>query len=263
MLEQYRAEIDECDVNLIATLCRRLAVAERIAAYKLEQGLDLYQPEREAAILERLAGDPRNYPYGQQIKELYQSLFRVSREVQMEKMLPLNIVLIGFMGSGKTSIGQYLANVGGYEFVDVDLEIENRTRLSVPEIFSRFGERCFRDLEKEVVMAVPKDKRAIIACGGGTVIDTENVRYLKQLGKLIWLDASVETLYKRIQLQGGRPLAQDKTLEDFREMYYKRQEYYRSAADCRVDTENRDICALANRIMHMGAQLQNEIKPGL
>ena len=258
MLEQFRAEIDECDAILVATLLRRFQIAERIAEFKIEQGLALYQPDREASILEKLAGGSQTYPYGEQIKHLYETIFRLSRMVQMKKMLPFNVVLIGFMGSGKTTVGQYLAAVSGYAFVDIDQEIEKKTGLTIPEIFTRFGEAHFRKLETEAVVVAATGKKTIISCGGGVVLDKENVLKLKQNGKLIWLDASVETLYKRINLQGGRPLAQDKTIEEFRELYVKRQEFYQAAADCTVDTENRNVSEIADSIMHIGAKLQNK-----
>lgn len=257
MLEQLRAEIDECDSILVAAMKRRFQIAERIAEFKIEQGLALYQPDREAAILEKLAGGNQAYPYGEQMKSLYETIFRLSRAVQMAAMLPFNIVLIGFMGSGKTSTGQYLASVGGYTFVDTDQEIEKKAGLSVSEIFKRFGEAHFRKLEAEAVAAAAACTKSIISCGGGVVLDQANVLRLKQNGKLVWLDAPVEALYERIKSQGGRPLAADKGIAEFRELYRRRREYYQAAADCSIDTENKAVFEVADAILCMGVKLQN------
>lgn len=258
MLEQLRAEIDECDSILVATMKRRFQIAERIAEFKIEQGLALYQPDREAAILAKLAGGNQAYPYGEQMKTLYETIFRLSRAVQMAAMLPFNVVLIGFMGSGKTSAGQYLASVGGYAFVDTDQEIEKKAGVSISEIFNRFGEAHFRKLEAEAVAAAAACTKTVISCGGGAVLDQANVQRLKQSGKLVWLDAPAEVLYERIKPQGGRPLAADKGMDEFRELYCRRREYYLAAADWTIDTENKAVSEVAEAIMRMGAKLETK-----
>ena len=117
-----------------------------------------------------------------------------------------NVILTGFMGTGKTSLGKLLATKLGRPFVDIDKKIEDETQLSIPQIFEQFGEAHFRELEKAAVKELSERRGLVIATGGGTVKDEENIRLLKSSGIIICLTTKPEEILNRTARRGERPL---------------------------------------------------------
>lgn len=117
-----------------------------------------------------------------------------------------NVILTGFMGTGKTSLGKMLATKLGRPFVDIDKKIEDETQLSIPQIFEQFGEAHFRELEKAAVKELSERRGLVIATGGGTVKDEENIRLLKSSGIIICLTTKPEEILNRTARRGERPL---------------------------------------------------------
>ena len=117
-----------------------------------------------------------------------------------------NIALIGFMGAGKSSVGQKLARLLHKELFSTDKLIEEKEGQTVAGIFEKCGEAHFRKLEREVVRDVSRKKNVIIDCGGGIVLDPENLSDLKKTGILIHLSVSPEVIYTRVKVQKHRPL---------------------------------------------------------
>jgi shikimate kinase len=148
------------------------------------------------------------------------------------------IYLTGFMGSGKSSVARLLANRLGWEFIDLDAEIEARENVTVAEIFEKRGEPEFRRIETElirkVVQRVECGLPAVIALGGGSFVQPANARMLEDHGISIWLDCPFETIRQRIVDIESRPLARDG--EAFRQLYDERRAAY-SHADYRVDAD--------------------------
>lgn len=121
-----------------------------------------------------------------------------------------NIILTGFMGTGKTTIGQMLAIKIGYQFVDTDARIEQQIGQTIAELFQTKGEATFRKLEAELVEELARQEGLVIATGGGLVLNPENVAALEITGKIICLTASAEEILARISNQPGvRPLLQE------------------------------------------------------
>jgi len=116
------------------------------------------------------------------------------------------IFLTGFMGSGKSSIGPILANTLGYAFADTDREIEAREGRSVTMIFRDDGEEHFRTLEREVVRELCARRRVVVALGGGTLMDPANYAAMAEAGVIVYLRASVDQLFLRLQKKGDRPV---------------------------------------------------------
>lgn len=147
-----------------------------------------------------------------------------------------NIVLIGFMGTGKTTIGRLLAKRLGRPFIDSDRKIEEEAGMSIPEIFGRFGEPHFRDLESQVIYRLSLYTSSVIATGGGAVLRPENVRNLQRHGVIIALTAAPDVIIERTCRRGGRPLleAEDKE-QRVRSLLHQRQGAY-NFADLTVDT---------------------------
>lgn len=125
-----------------------------------------------------------------------------------------NIVLIGFMGTGKTSTGQLLAARLGKTFLDMDQQIEAETQMPIPEIFHRYGEEHFRDLETNLAQRLSKPQNIVIATGGGTVKRAQNLQALRAGGVIVALHANAEAILRRTQKVGERPVLDREGADD-------------------------------------------------
>ena len=144
------------------------------------------------------------------------------------------IILIGYMGAGKTTIGKALSKELGIIFYDLDWYIESRMRKSVSEIFAERGEEGFRKIEYNMLHEVAEFENVIISCGGGTPCFFDNMDYLNQQGQVVYLKASPEVLYKHLQMaKVERPLLKGKSSEELiafiREQLDKREPFYSKA----------------------------------
>ncbi len=152
-----------------------------------------------------------------------------------------NLVLVGFMGTGKTSVGRKLARKLGMKFVDTDQEIERVTGMTVREIFKKHGEIRFRSEEKAAVRRITGEDGQVIATGGGVVLDPENMRMLKQNGVVVCLTAEPEVIYQRLKNKKNRPLLQtEEPLKTIKRLLAERQPLYESAGIA-VNTTNKDL----------------------
>lgn len=125
------------------------------------------------------------------------------------------IILIGYMGSGKTTVGKALSKETGMMFYDLDWYIESRMRKTVSQIFAEKGEEGFRKIEHNLLHEVAEFEDVIISCGGGTPCFFDNMDYLNQQGDVVYLKATPETLYKHLLMaKVERPLLKDKTPEE-------------------------------------------------
>ena len=138
-----------------------------------------------------------------------------------------NIVLTGMPGSGKSTVGR-LIDLEGFEFIDTDAEIEKRAGCTIKELVAKKGEKCFRDLESEVIRDVSRESCRIISTGGGAVLREENVRYLRRSGRLFFIDADL----KRLSATEDRPFSD--TEEKLKRLYNERIDIYRATADVTV-----------------------------
>lgn len=147
-----------------------------------------------------------------------------------------NIVLCGFMGSGKTTVGRVLAVRTGMPLVDMDDYIEEKAGMTVSEIFKQHGEDYFRELEHEAARELANRNGCIISAGGGTLVYRRNVDVLREGCRIVLLDVPLEVIKKRLQDDKKRPLLQrpDKD-EAMRELYTKRMPLYRNAAHLTVN----------------------------
>lgn len=120
-----------------------------------------------------------------------------------------NIVLTGFMGTGKTTVGKTLAEWVTFDFADMDSIIEQEAGKTIPEIFAAEGEAGFRERERETARRLAQGSKQVIATGGGTVKDPQNMEALRETGIIVCLTASVDTILQRTEAQGQRPLLDD------------------------------------------------------
>jgi shikimate kinase len=161
-----------------------------------------------------------------------------------------SIVLIGFMGAGKSSTGRALARKTGLPRFDTDEIVAGRFGLSVTEIFVQFGEEKFRDAETEALRQLSETAPAIIVTGGGIVLRPENVEMLRKLGGVVSLEADEETLFGRISRRATRPLMQtDNPRATLAELLRVRAPLYHAVADVRLDTSRLTHDEVADAIL--------------
>jgi len=161
------------------------------------------------------------------------------------------IYITGFMGSGKTTVGRIVADRLGWEFVDLDTDIEERERDTVANMFRTRGEAEFRRIETQAIRRwlnkIESGQPTVIALGGGAFVQPKNYEMLGNNGISVWLDCSLDVVEARIQDAGDRPLAQDR--EAFRKLYHERRVLY-GRADYRVDG-NVDYSEAAGAIVNL------------
>jgi shikimate kinase len=156
------------------------------------------------------------------------------------------IYLVGFMGAGKSTVGRELSLKLQCPFVDLDAEIEKAEGIPVREIFARFGEARFRQVEREHLKRISEASMAVVALGGGAYVDPENRRLVDNSGVAVWLDASFSAIRDRVRPDGTRPLLAD--LEQARRLYSERLPSYKLAR-LHVLTDNRLPDAIAQEIV--------------
>ncbi|HXG03405.1 MAG TPA: shikimate kinase [Candidatus Binatia bacterium] len=146
-----------------------------------------------------------------------------------------NVVLVGFMGAGKSVCGRLLARRLGRCFVETDDMIVAREGRSIPEIFRTDGEERFRQLEAEVLDALRSKRGDVIATGGGLPCRDDRMAVLRTLGTVVWLRGDLRELYRRAARAGDRPLLAGRSFEEIEALYRRREPYY-AQADLTVDT---------------------------
>ena len=159
-----------------------------------------------------------------------------------------NVILCGFMATGKSSVGKRLAELLGYRFLDMDAEIEAGAGMPISEIFASRGEAAFRRLESDMVQRLASHSGCVIATGGGTIADPDNLETLRQCGILITLEADPETILERAGSAGDRPmLSGNDRLGRITDLLAKRADAY-ARADWAIDTSGLSIDQVARRI---------------
>ncbi len=150
-----------------------------------------------------------------------------------------NIVLCGFMGCGKSTVGKNIARKTGKNFVDMDLYIEEKAAMRVSEIFERYGEDGFRDMEHDACLELSEMKNLIIASGGGAFTYRRNVEVFKGKDTIVLLDVPLEIIKIRLKNDKTRPLLQKPNKDEImKELYEKRLPLYKNAADIVVSGKN-------------------------
>ena len=194
-LELYREQLALCDDKIIDALVERNSIIEKIMAYKEEYGMSIIQPKQEEKQERQLEIKLDGNKYSEEIEDVFRRIRRNSKRIQARKLFDYNIVLIGFMGAGKSTISDYLSTVFDMEIVEMDQLIADREEMSIPDIFATYGEEYFRNLETNLLIEMQDKKNVVISCGGGVAMRERNVEEMKKNGKVVLLTASPETIY--------------------------------------------------------------------
>lgn len=163
-------------------------------------------------------------------------LARLSAKRLKDKHNKDNLVLCGFMGSGKTTIGKKLARLMGFKHIDVDIYLEEKEGKTISNIFSQYGENEFRRLETKYIKEICQMKNVVISLGGGAVIREENIYQIKSNGYLIYLDTPFHRIIKNLEYSSNRPLIDKKIdkISEIRKLYNNRKHIYHDVSDCSV-----------------------------
>ena len=161
-----------------------------------------------------------------------------------------NILLIGFMGAGKTTVSKELSKMTDMKEIDMDAYIVKKEGMDITEIFDKFGEEYFRKKETECLIEIMKENNCIVSCGGGVVVKDENVEYMKNGGKIVLLTATPETTLERVKNSTDRPILNgNMNVEFIAKLMEKRKERYLAVADIIVETDNKSVKDICNEIL--------------
>ena len=166
----------------------------------------------------------------------------------------MNLVLVGYRASGKTTVGRRLSAFLKKAFVDTDDLIEERQGIPIGEIVKIHGWDYFRAIERKVISEISDHDDLIIAAGGGAVLEAENVKALKRNGFIIWLKADIQILLQRMakdpRTVTGRPSLTGKgSLEELKEVLSHRENFYKQASEVQVDTSLLDVDGVVNNVL--------------
>ncbi|MFZ0456085.1 MAG: shikimate kinase [Ignavibacteriaceae bacterium] len=165
------------------------------------------------------------------------------------------VYLAGFMGAGKSTVGPILANTLGWDYYDLDKVIEERLEKKIKTIFEENGEPFFRQVESDVLRELSHGSNVIISLGGGTIVNQTNLNIIKDTGKIIYLKASIDSIYKRVAFKRDRPnliidgeeFSREKLIQKINNLFNAREKYY-NQADLTIDTDNISIGVTVDKL---------------
>jgi len=160
-----------------------------------------------------------------------------------------NIIITGFMGTGKSVVAKELARKLKMEFIDMDRIIEERQGTSIADIFTRYGEKYFREQENKLVKELSQKENMVIATGGGTLLSSDNARMLGQAGKIVCLYIDSQTIYNRVKRKNDRPLLKgENVLSEINRLLKERKKIYDNI-NGKIDTTNLNIQEVTDKII--------------
>jgi shikimate kinase len=163
----------------------------------------------------------------------------------------MNVVLVGYRGSGKTSVGEVVAERAGREFLSTDAILVEQVGMSIPAFVEKKGWDAFRDVEEAICREAASREDVVIDCGGGIVVRRANVENLRRTGRVYWLRASVETIRRRLEGASDRPSLTGNAsfLDEVRKVLAEREPLCRAAAHVTLDTDDRGVEEIAELIL--------------
>ena len=166
------------------------------------------------------------------------------------KLFNYNLVLIGFMGAGKSTVSDYFHTRYGMDVIEMDEIIARREGMSITDIFNKYGEEYFRNCETNLLIEMQARKNVVISCGGGVPMRERNVAEMRKNGRVVLLTARPETILERIKEDHSRPLLENnKNVSFIAALMEKRREKYEAAADIIVQTDGKSIQEIGEEII--------------
>lgn len=254
-LKMLRDDLSQCDEILLSTLLMRNRIVEQIMTYKEANHLPILQPEQEEKTKRWLTKSLEDKRHAQEVMDVFDTVITCSKKIQARRLFDYNIVLIGFMGAGKSTISNYLSTLFAMDVVEMDEIIAKREGMSISDIFEVHGEQYFRDAETNLLIEMQSKTNVVISCGGGTPLRECNVVEMKKNGKVVLLTAQPATIYERVKDEHNRPLIENnKTVGFISDLMEKRREKYEAAADIIITTDGKttlEICEeLVRRLLN-------------
>lgn len=158
----------------------------------------------------------------------------------MSEGISRSIFLIGFMGAGKSTIARALQRELGFPLIEMDERIVKEQGMSINDIFAQYGEDHFRDIESQLIVDIGKEEPSIVSCGGGVVVRPQNTQNMKEIGRIVFLKATPETIYERVKNSTDRPILNGHmNVEYIAELMEKRRALYETAADITIQTDGK------------------------
>ena len=223
-LEVLRESLGQCDEIILDALLMRNRIVEDIMVYKEANNVPILQPEQEAKQKEWLERRMQEKRHKNEVADVFESITRNSKKIQARKLFNYNIVLIGFMGAGKSTISD--------------------------------GEQYFRDCETNLLIEMQSRTNVVISCGGGTPMRECNVVEMKKNGRVVLLTAKPETILDRVKDSHDRPLIENnKTVPFIADLMSKRREKYEAAADIIIETDGKSELEICEELIHSLRQM--------
>ena len=258
-LEILRESLGQCDEIILDALLMRNRIVEDIMAYKEANDIPILQPEQEAKQKEWLERRMADRRHKAEVEDVFDSITQNSKKIQARKLFNYNIVLIGFMGAGKSTISEFLKTAFAMDVIEMDQIIAEREGMSISDIFEVYGEQYFRDLETNLLIEMQSRTNVVISCGGGTPMRECNVAEMKINGRVVLLTAKRETFLDRVKDSHDRPLIENnKTVPFIAELMEKRREKYEAAADIVIETDGKDELQICEELIHRLRQMDNK-----
>ena len=158
----------------------------------------------------------------------------------MSEGISRSIFLIGFMGAGKSTIARALQRELGFPLIEMDERIVKEQGMSINDIFAQYGEDHFRDIESQLIVDIGKEEPSIVSCGGGVVVRPQNTQNMKEIGRIVFLKATPETIYERVKNSTDRPILNGHmNVEYIAELMEKRRALYEAAADITIQKDGK------------------------
>ena len=249
-LEILRESLGQCDEIILDALLMRNRIVEEIMAYKEANNLQILQPEQEAKQKEWLHRRLKEKRHQAEVEAVFDSIIKNSKKIQARKLFDYNIVLIGFMGAGKSTISSYLRDMFAMDVVEMDQVIAEKEGMSISDIFEMYGEEYFRDAETNLLIEMQSKTNVVISCGGGVPMRERNVAEMRKNGKVVLLTAKPETILDRVKDNHDRPLLENnKNVPFIAELMGKRREKYEAAADIIIETDGKNKLEICEEII--------------
>ena len=241
-LSIMREDLGQCDEIILSALLMRNRIVEDIMSYKEKHDLPILQPEQEERQRIWLESRLEGKRHSKEIISVFKSINKNSKRIQARKLFRYNLVLIGFMGAGKTTMSDYFSTMFAMDSVEMDQVIARREGMTIPDIFEVHGEEYFRNCETDLLIEMQSRKNTVISCGGGVPMRDRNVAEMKKNGRVILLTATPETILERVKDDHSRPLLENnKNIPFIQSLMDKRRDKYEAAADIIVPTDGRSI----------------------